>query len=236
MVVYEYKVILNNCVLEIKVLIRVRDVNGVDYNLVLGLYVIFNNYFDGVLVWNLMSGKVVVELGGVGENFCDMLFVLGDCIVVSLLEVYYGGVVQVFSFDKSKCNLVEFVKEKNDDEDLEDDYEDEVEDVKLVELVIEDKYFMMIYLGVIVLFLRKNFFVIDVFNGGEGVYEIFIDWDNLKVFKFREIIFGDEEVESGIILLCCFLDFKVVMFFDNLFILLIVKVCMNLEEEVEIQE
>lgn len=236
MAAHEHKVIPNNCVSEIKVPTRVRDANGVDHNPALGLYVTFNNYFDGVSVWNPMSGKVVAELGGVGENFCDTLFVPGDRIVVSSSEAHHGGAVQVFSLDKSKCNSAESVKEKNDDEDSEDDHEDEVEDAKSAELVIEDKYLTMTYPGAIALSPRKNLLVTDAFNGGEGVYEISIDWDNLKVLKSREIIPGDEEAESGITLLCCSPDFKVATFSDNPPILSTAKVCMNSEEEVEIQE
>ena len=237
MAAHEHKVIPNNCVSEIKVPTRVLNANGVDHNPALGLYVTFNNYFDGVSVWNPMSGKVVAEFGGMGENFCDALFVPGNRIVVSSSEVHHGGAVQIFNLDKNKCNSAESVKE-DDDEDTEDEHEDEGEDedAKSAELVIEDKYLTMTYPGAIALSPRRNLLVTDAFNGGEGVNEISLDWDNLKVLKSREIIPGDEEAESGITLLCCSPDFKVATFTDYPPILSTAKVCMTSEEEVQIQE
>lgn len=238
---HEHTVIPNNCVSEIKIPRRVRSANGVDYNPALGLYATFN-YNEGVSVWNPKSGKVVAEFEGFGENFRDTLFVPGDRIAVSSSEAHHGGAVEVFNLDKDKCNSAESAKEDYGDEDRgdededEDEDQDEDEDAKSRELVIEDKYLTMTYPGPIALSPRRNLLVTDAFNGGEGVYEIFVDWDNLKVLKSREIIPGDEEAESGIILLCCSPDFKVVTFSDCPPILSSVKVCMNSEEEVQIQE
>ena len=242
MAAQELKVIPNNCVSEIKIPRRVRNANGVDHNPALGLYATFNNYFDGVSVWNPMSGKVVAEFEGIGENFRDTLFVPGDRVVVSSSEAHHGGAVQVFNLDKNKCNSAESVKEEDDDEDTEDEHEnedgsaDEDIDAKSAALVIEDKYLTMTYPGAIALSPRRNLLVTDAFNGGEGVYEIAIDWDNLKVLDSKEIIPGDEEDESGITLLCCSPDFKVATFSDYPPILSTAKVSMYSEEEVHIQE
>lgn len=160
------RVILNNCVFEIKYLKSIVRVDGVDYNLVLNLFVMFNYNYDGVCVWDFFIGKVLVRFDELGENFCDVLFLLGNYLVVSLLEVYYGGCIKICFFEDGKFVFVKFVI----------DFED----------------FFVDYLGVIVLFLGRNFFVFEVFNGGD-FYEVLIDWDNLKVLKLREIIFLIEE-------------------------------------------
>ena len=239
MAAHEHRVIPNNCVSEIKIPRRVRNAHGVDHHPAFGLYVTFNNYFDGVSVWNPMSGKVVAEFGA-SENFRDMLFVPGDRVVVSSSEAHHGGAVEVFDLDKNKCNSAESVKEEDYCEDTDDEHENEDgsedEDAKSAALVIDDKYLTMTYPGAIALSPRRNLLVTDAFNGGEGVYEISIDWDNLKVLGSREIIPGDEEDESGITLLCCSPDFKVATFSDYPPILSTAKVCMNSEEEVQIQE
>jgi len=128
----------------------------------------------------------------------------------------------------------------DDDEDAEEDDEDldevEDEDAKSAKLVIEDKYLTMTYPGAIALSPRGNLLVTEAFSGGEGVYEIIVDWDNSKVLKSSEIIPGDEKAESGITLLCCSPDFKVAMFSDSPPILSSAKVCMDSEKEVQIQE
>ena len=68
------KAISNNCVSEIKVPQSVENAYGVDYNPVLGLYATFD-YDVIVSVWNPVSGKVVAQFRGFGENFLDVLFV-----------------------------------------------------------------------------------------------------------------------------------------------------------------
>ena len=237
MAAVEHRVIPNNCVAEIKIPRRVRSAYGVDHNPALGLYATFN-CDEGVSVWNPMSGKVVAEFRGLGENFCDTLFVPGDRIAVSSSEVHHGGVVEVFNLDKDRCDSAESVKkdeEEDDDEDAEGLDEDE-DAAKSAELVIEDKYLTMTYPGAIALSPRKNLLIADAFSSGEGVSEIFIDWDNLKVLKSREIIPGDDEAETGITLLCCSPDFKVATFSCEPPIISTAKVCMNSEEEVQIQE
>ena len=242
MAAHERKVIPNNCVSEIKIPRRLSTANGVDYNPAMGLYATFNNY-NVVSVWNPMSGTVVAEFKDIGENFYDTLFVPGDRIAVSSSEVHHGGALEVFNLDKDKCNSAESVKEEDDDEDTEDedksedeDEDEDAESAAVAELVIEDKDLPMTYPGAIALSPRRNLLLTDAFNSGVGVYEIFIDWYNLKVVKSREIIPGDEEAESGITLLCCSPDFKVATFSDYPPILSTAKVCVNSEEEVQIQE
>ena len=194
-------------------------------------------------MWNPMSGKVVAEFEDLGENFYDALFVPGDHIAVSSSEVHHGGAIEVFNLDKDKCNSAECVREEDDVEDTEDEDkdededEDENEDAKsAAELEIEGKDLPMTYPGAIALSPMRNLLVTDAFNSGLGVYEIFVDWHNLKVVKSREIIPGDEEAARRTTLLCCSPDFKVATFSDNPPILSTAKVCMNSEEGVQIQE
>ncbi|XP_078358871.1 uncharacterized protein LOC144643481 [Oculina patagonica] len=230
------KVIPNNCVSEIKIPRRVESANGVDYNPVLDLFVTFS-YDYGVSLWNPVSGKVVAEFNGFGENFRDTMFVPGNRIAVSSSEAHHGGSVEIFNLGKDKYNSAEFVKEDEDSgtDDEEGEDEDEDED-STADFVIEDKDLPMTYPGAIALSPGGNLLVTDAFNGGEGVYEIFVDWDNLKVLKSREIMFEEEEAESGNILLCCSPDFKVTTCTDYPPILSSAKVCLNTEEELQIQK
>ncbi|XP_078358872.1 uncharacterized protein LOC144643482 [Oculina patagonica] len=124
----------------------------------------------------------------------------------------------------------------SDREDEGDEEEDEDED-STPEIVIEDKDFLMADMpGAIALSPApgRNLLVTDTHGG--CVYEIFIDWDTLKVLKWREVFPEDEEVECGIHLLCCSADFKVTIFSFDLPFISTVKVCLNSEGKVELQE
>lgn len=98
----------------------------------------------------------------------------------------------------------------------------------------------MIYLGLMVLSLKKIFFVVDVEYFGE-IYEMFIDWDELKVLKFRIIdFFIGEDVEElyGVLIFlifyfCCLLDFIVIVYEVGERCIIVMKVCSILEGEVE---
>ena len=230
------KVIPNNCVSEIKIPRRVESANGVDYNPVLDLYATFN--YDGcVSVWNPMSGKVITEFRGFGENFLDMLFVPGNRIAVSSSEAHHGGDIQIFNLEKVQFNSAEFVKgEKDDDEDSDEDSDEDEDEDSTAELVIEDEDLPMTYPGAIALSPGGNLLLSDAFNGGEGVYEISIDWDSLKVLKSREITPGEEEAERGPTLISCSPNFKVTTYTVDPPILSSAKVCLNSKGEVEIKE
>lgn len=184
------RVFENNCVFIVNIFDKLEVVYGFDYSIVLNLYVCFNGD-DGFVIWDFLSGKVVVEFDEFDEVFCDvvfcdMLFFLGNCVGVSLLEYDYGGYIQIYNFGK-----VDFEEES---------------------LVI-DKDFFMIYFGVFVLFLQKNLFVIELFFFKWGVYEIFMDWNDLKVLKCREIILGDGEDDDvdGFCLISCLQDYQVLI-------------------------
>ncbi|KAL9983909.1 hypothetical protein ACROYT_G006155, partial [Oculina patagonica] len=225
------KVIPNNCVSEIKIPTRERSTYGVDYNPVLDLYVTFD--YD-VSVWNPVSGEVVAEFTGFGNNFCDTMFVPGNRIAVSLSEEHHGGSIEIYNLGSVKSNSTEFVKGDKDNH-IDNEEDDEDED-STAELVIEDKDLPMTCPGAIALSPGGNLLVTNAFNGGEGVYEIFIDWDNLKVLKSRKIIPGEKEAEWGVYPLCCSPDFKVTTFSIYLPFLSSAKVCSNSEGKVEIQE
>ena len=175
------KVIPNNCVSEIKIPASVETASGVDYNPVLGLYATFN-YDDGVSVWNPLSGKVVAEFEELGENFRDTLFVPGNRLAISSSEGHHGGIIEICTVGEDKSDSTEF--------------EIDSEDIPVT------------YPGAIALSPGGNLLVTDAFNS-DGVYEMFMDWHDLKVLKSREIIPVHEEAESGIELLSCSRDFEV---------------------------
>ena len=200
------KVIPNNCVSEIKIPASVETASGVDYNPVLGLYATFN-YDDGVSVWNPLSGKVVAEFEVLAENFRDTLFVPGNCLAISSSEGNHGGIIEICTVGEDKSDSTEFV--------------------------IDSEDIPVTYPGAIALSPGGNLLVTDSFNS-DGVYEMFMDWHDLKVLKSREIIPVHEEAESGIELLSCSRDFKVATYVPPS-ILFSTKVCFNSEGEVQIQ-
>ncbi len=230
------KVIPNNCVSEIKIPRSVGRAHGVDYNPVLDLYATFD-YDERVSLWNPVSGSVVAELRGFGALH-DPLFVPGNRIAVSSSDLYVQRDIKIFDLGQVIPNSAEFVKGDNDSdrEDEGDEEEDEDED-STAEIIIEDKNFLMPDMpGAIALSPApgRNLLVTDTHGG--CVYEIFIDWDTLKVLKWREVFPEDEEVECGIHLLCCSADFKVTIFSFDLPFISTVKVCLNSEGKVELQE
>ncbi|XP_078358870.1 uncharacterized protein LOC144643480 [Oculina patagonica] len=237
------KVIPNNCVSEIKVPRIVESAYGVDYNPVLGLYATFNYDFDkGISVWDPTSGKVVAEnIGGVGEAFRDVLFVPGDRILVS--SAHFGqsrsGSLEIFNLDKDKSDSAEFVKEDEDKDEDEDEGGYKDEGVVLANFLTENEDLDLPSPcpGALAWSPARNLLLAGEHNkySGGGVYEIFIDWDNLKVLKSREIIPEVEDDDSNIILLCCSPDYKVTTFSYDQAILSSAKVSFNSEGEAEIQ-
>ena len=215
------KVIPNNCVSEIKIPASIETASGVDYNPVLGLYATFNNYDDGALsVWNPLSGKVVAEFEKPSADnfpdFHDTLFVPGNRLAVSIFAGLYCGSVQICTFGEDKSDSIECLIDCSDDID--------------VDIPVD-------YPGAIALSPGGNLLVTDGFNS-DGVYEFFMDWQDLKVLDYREIFPAHEEAENGIKLLSCSRDFEVATYvppFGSTSILLSAKVCFNSEGEVQIQ-
>ena len=200
------KVLENNSVFNITLPAGVETAFAADYNPVLDLYATVN-YDDGVSVWEPLSGKVVAQFeDGLGENFRDVLFLPGDHLGVSSSEAHHGGDIQIFTLGKDEIGSVEF-----------------------------DKELPIFYPGAFALSPEKNLLVTDALQP-DGVYEIFIDWDNLKFLKSREIWPADDEAENGTFLLCCSQDFKVSRFTDGPAVLSTAKVRFTSEGEVQLEE
>ena len=207
------KVVANNCVSTIEIPSKIAYATGFDYNPVLNLFATFN-YEDALAVWNPVSGKVVAEWDDYGENNRDTLFLPGDRVAVSSSERLHGGHILIFK--------LAFGEEKSEPAKFEED-----------EVSLE-----MSYPGAITLTPTKNLLVTaDPLNGREGVYEVFMDWDNGKILKSREIIPAeDEEIGTGISLLCCSQDFEVTTFVHETSVLSTAKVSFNSKGEVQLGE
>ena len=204
------KVLANNCVSKIKVPIRVETATTVDYSPVLDVYVTCN-IDEGVSVWDPESRKIIARFRDVGEGFCDTLFLPGDRVGVSSSEGNHGGTVKIYTFDKNRSKPTKFK-------------------------TIGKKHLKMSYPGALALSPDKKLLITDAFNPGEGVYEISMDWNDLKVLQSREIIPGDEETEYPISLLCCSQDFKVATYISEESVLSTAKVCLNPEGKTEVVE
>ncbi|XP_027039064.1 uncharacterized protein LOC113667446 [Pocillopora damicornis] len=192
------RVIPNNCVSEIKYPKSIARADGVDYNPVLNLFVTFNYNYDGACVWDSSTGKVLARFDELGENFRDVLFLPGNHLAVSSSEAHHGGCIKICFFEDGKPASVKFVI---DSEDLPVDYP-----------------------GAIALSPGRNLLVSEAFNGGD-LYEVLIDWDNLKVLKSREIIPSTEEsVEDQILQLSCSQNFDVARFDISSDAILVAKV------------
>lgn len=220
-------VIPNNCVSEIKIPKSVKSAFGGDYNPVLDLYATYNydRVDKRVSVWNPVSGEVVAQFRSPQTMECfgvfhDAVFLPGYRIALSSSEANKWGLIQIFNLGKK--------------------VEGEEQDSKLrsAEFVIKGKDLPVTYPGAMALSPRGSLLVTDAFDHRHGVYEIFIDWDNLKVLGSREIIPADQEAEdeSGIILLWCSPDFMVITYSDDPPILTSTKLCLNSKGEAEIQE
>ncbi|RMX60256.1 hypothetical protein pdam_00009086 [Pocillopora damicornis] len=195
---WKMRVIPNNCVSEIKYPKSIARADGVDYNPVLNLFVTFNYNYDGACVWDSSTGKVLARFDELGENFRDVLFLPGNHLAVSSSEAHHGGCIKICFFEDGKPASVKFVI---DSEDLPVDYP-----------------------GAIALSPGRNLLVSEAFNGGD-LYEVLIDWDNLKVLKSREIIPSTEEsVEDQILQLSCSQNFDVARFDISSDAILVAKV------------
>ena len=207
------KVIANNCVSTVEIPSKIAYATGFDYNPVLNLFATFN-YEDALTVWNPVSGKVVAEWDDCALNNRDTSFLPGDRVAVSSSERRHGGNILIFK--------LAFGEDKSEPAKLEED-----------ELSLE-----MSYPGAFTLTPTKNLLVTaDPLDGREGIYEVSMDWDNGKILESRKIIPPeDEEIETGISLLCCSQDFKVTTFVHEPPVLSTVKVCFNSKGEVQLEE
>lgn len=152
------KVIANKCVSEIHIPEGIRKGNGIEYNPVLDFYVTMS-LEDGISVWNPVSGKVVAECDLGFDGFLDMLLLPGNRIGVSYSELHHCGSVSIYSLEKDT-----FVKPELD--------------VEIPSLS---------YTGVVYLSPQKSLLVAGAPEVDCGLFEVCIDWDNLKVLKIREL-------------------------------------------------
>ena len=196
------KVLANNCVSEIKVPGSVGKAHMVDYSPALGLCATSNNDNGVLAVWDPESRNVIAIFEDVGEC-CDTLFVPGDRLAVSSSPLYIGGAVDIYTFDKKESKPAKFT--------------------------IEGSHDSISLTGALALSPNKTLLLTDAF--GFGVYELVIDWNDLKVIKSEEIDLGktDEEIGEEMLALCCSPDFKVATytFTSGHTLIRMAKVCFN---------
>lgn len=212
------RVLANNCVCEMKVPKRVEEAHTVDYNPVLGLYVTLNAELGRVFVWNPVTGSVVSSFEATCDGFSDALFLPGKRVGVSYSEPNHGGNIEIYSLDSKK-------KSKRS---------------KQPKLLIERDQLPTTYPGPMALSPKKTLLVADAEYPGE-IYEMFIDWDELKVLKSRTIdLSTGEDVEElygasifSISHLCCLPDFTVIVYEVGERCIIVTKVRSISEDEVE---
>ena len=179
------KVLANNCVSKVKIPEGVNRGNGVSYNPVLGLFVTMD-FNEGISVWNHVSGEVMAECDLGSDGDLNMSLLPGNRVAVSYSEAHHGGSVEIYSLEK-------------------DTFDSPVLELKVPSLT---------YPGVIALTPQKSLLVAGSVQLDAGLYETFMDWENLKVLKMREICVPlpeeEEEEYGGIGLLCCSPDGKVI--------------------------
>ena len=179
------KVLANNCVSTVKIPEGVNSGNGVSYNPVLGLFVTMD-FNEGISVWNHVSGEVMAECDLGPDVDFNMSLLPGNRVAVSCSVLYSGGSVEIYSLEKDTFDSSE----------------------------LELKVPSLSYPGVIALTPQKSLLVAGSVELDPGLYEIFMDWNSLKVLKMREICVPppDEEDEEygGIGLLCGSPDGKVI--------------------------
>ena len=204
------KVLANNCVSTVKIPEGVNSGNGVSYNPVLGLFVTMD-FNEGISVWNHVSGEVMAECDLGPDGDLNMSLLPGNRVAVSCSEAHHGGSVEIYSLEKDTFDSSE----------------------------LELKVPSLSYPGVIALTPQKSLLVAGLVQLDPGLYEIFMDWKNLKVLKMREICVPlpeeDEEYE-GIGLLCCSPDGEVIraeydIEYEALCSLIIAKISLTCEQK-----
>ena len=180
------KVLANNCVSKVKIPKGVNRGNGVSYNAVLGLFVTVD-FYEGISVWNHVSGEVMAECDLRSDFKVSLL--PGNRVALSYQSgSYYEGSVEIHSLEKDTFDFFELELKMPSSTDP----------------------------GVIALIMtpQKSLLVASSVQLDPVLYEIFMDWNNLKVIKMREIIFPpleeEDEEYNEIGLLCCSPDGEVI--------------------------
>ena len=181
------KVLANNCVSKIKFPKGkgVNRGNGVSYNPVLGLFVTVD-FYEGVSVWNHVSGEVMAECDP--KTGFSVSLLPGNRVALSYESgPHYTGSVEIHSLEKDTFDFFE----------------------------LELKVPSSIDPGVIALTPQKSLLVASSVQVDPVLYEVLMDWNNLKVVKMREIIVPlpeeEDEEDRQIGLLCCSPDGKVIL-------------------------
>ena len=211
------KVISNNCVSEIKVPERLGKAYSVDYNPALGLYATAD-LENGVAVWDPESRKVIAIFEHVNELYYP-LFLPGDRLAVSYHRLFIEGAVDIYTFDKKKSKPAKFTIKRSPG------------------LPISSPRALALSPNNTLLLANQ-----DVRSWSDGVYELVMDWNDLKVIKSEEIHLSntDEKIKEDIIGLCCSPDFKVATynlnFNSGLGLIRIAKVCFNSDGKIKEEE
>ena len=158
----------------------------VDYNPALGLYATCND--NGAAVWDSKSREVIARFKDVGENLCGVLFLPGDCLAVSSTGYYVGGMIDIYTLDKKKSKPAKFTLEGKRD------------------LPISSPRALALSPNKTLLVANQ-----DIKSWSAAVYELVMDWNDLKVIKSEEIDLINEniEIEEEILGVCCSPDFKI---------------------------
>ena len=178
------KVLANNCVSKVKIPKGVNRGKGVSYNPVLGLFVTVD-FYEGISVWNHVSGEVMAECD-LRSDF-NVSLLPGNRVALSYQAgSYYEGSVEIHSLEKNTFDFFELELKMPSSTDP----------------------------GVIALTPQKSLLVASSGQVDPVLYEIFMDWNNLKVVKMREIIVPlpkeEDEEDRTIGLLCSSPDGKVI--------------------------
>ena len=178
------KVLANNCVSKVKIPKGVKRGDDVSYNPGLGLFVTAD-FYEGISVWNHVSGEVMAECD-LRSGF-NVSLLPGNRVALSYQAAsYYEGSVEIHSLEKNTFDFFELELKMPSSTDP----------------------------GVIALTPQKSLLVASSAHLDPVLYEIFMDWNNLKVVKMREIIVPlpeeEDEKYNEIGLLCCSPDGKVI--------------------------
>ncbi|CAH3154525.1 unnamed protein product [Porites evermanni] len=178
------KVLANNCVSTVKIPEGVNSGNDVSYNPVLGLFVTVD-FYEGISVWNHVSGEVMAECDLPSDFKVSLL--PGNRVALSYQSgSYYEGSVEIYSLEKDTFDFFELELKMPSSTDP----------------------------GVIALTPQKSLLVASSVQLDPVLYEIFMDWNNLKVVKMREIVVPlpeeEDEEYNEIGLLCYSPDGKVI--------------------------
>ena len=215
-----FSVLANNCVSEIKIPKKIEAAHSVDYNPVLRLCATDNRNRGRISVWNPVSKKVVASISTTCDGFSEAIFLPGDRIGVSASEANHGGSVEIYSIDaydkRSRRRLT-----------------------------IEGEQLPTVDPGPIALSPRKTLLLADATSNCSEIFEIFVDWDNLKVLKSSTIDLSIAEHEEdereknrvpGTYILRCLPDFIIISCELGSWGLSVAKVRVVSKEEVKCEE